>query len=210
MANNKGGGIVALGPSDCEILCDLGAGDKIVARGSMCDYPESVKSIPDVGSGDTLNTEAILKLKPDTIVMPQSGYTINQVNALPNPYVYNVYTMNDMYNYILKLGEISDRKSEAENMVSGMKAKLDQTPISQKKVCLLVAPCDQGIWVAGKYTFQDEVMRANNVFSDVEGWVQVSPEQLESRHPDLIIECYNDPRMMRPGPRLVEAFEEYR
>lgn len=38
--------IVALTPSDCEILCAIGGGDALVGRGKYCDYPESVTELP--------------------------------------------------------------------------------------------------------------------------------------------------------------------
>ena len=43
--------IVALTPSDCEILCAIGGGDALVGRGKYCDYPESVTELPVVQSG---------------------------------------------------------------------------------------------------------------------------------------------------------------
>ena len=38
--------IVALSPSDCEILYALGAEDTLVGRGQYCDYPEAVLEKP--------------------------------------------------------------------------------------------------------------------------------------------------------------------
>ena len=34
--------IIALEPSDCEMLCALGCEDALVGRGKYCDYPASV------------------------------------------------------------------------------------------------------------------------------------------------------------------------
>ena len=43
--------IVALQPSDCEILCAIGCEDALVGIGQYCDYPASITSLPTVQSG---------------------------------------------------------------------------------------------------------------------------------------------------------------
>ena len=37
--------IVALTPSDCEILCALGGESLLVGRGAYCDYPETIAAV---------------------------------------------------------------------------------------------------------------------------------------------------------------------
>ena len=54
--------IVALTPSDCEILYAIGAGDLLVGRGKYCDYPAEVTEIPAVESGCDTNIEQIVEL----------------------------------------------------------------------------------------------------------------------------------------------------
>ena len=54
--------IVALEPSDCEILCALGCEEALVGRGKYCDYPASVLELPAVASGANTNLEEILFL----------------------------------------------------------------------------------------------------------------------------------------------------
>ena len=49
--------IVALTPSDCEILCAIGCEDALVGRGKYCDYPESISALPVVQSGAETNIE---------------------------------------------------------------------------------------------------------------------------------------------------------
>ena len=56
--------IVAMQPSDCEILCAIGCEDAIVGRGQYVDYPESILAVPVVQSGAETNVEEILALEP--------------------------------------------------------------------------------------------------------------------------------------------------
>src|SRR6266508_4762988 len=50
--------VVSLAPSNTEILFAIGAGDQVVGRDALSDFPEAAKNVTDVGSTfDSLNTE---------------------------------------------------------------------------------------------------------------------------------------------------------
>ena len=51
------------------------------------------------------------------------------------------------------------------------------------------------------------MLNCTNVFSDMNGWVQVSKEQFEARHPDVIIRTDSVESFNRPGPRLLDAVD---
>ena len=53
-----------------------------------------------------------------------------------------------------------------------------------------------------------EILNCKNVFDDVEGWAEVSREELDARHPDFIIKIDDDESFTRPGPRLIDALEK--
>ena len=74
--------IVALTPSDCEILCAIGGGDALVGRGKYCDYPESVTELPVVQSGAETNIEEILALEPQIVLMSDMSQTEEQAKLL--------------------------------------------------------------------------------------------------------------------------------
>lgn len=53
-----------------------------------------------------------------------------------------------------------------------------------------------------------EILNCKNVFDDVEGWTEVSKEELEARHPDVTIRIDDDESFTRPGPRLIDALDK--
>lgn len=53
-----------------------------------------------------------------------------------------------------------------------------------------------------------EILNCKNVFNDVEGWAEVSKEEIEARHPDVTIRIDDDESFMRPGPRLIDALDK--
>ena len=53
-----------------------------------------------------------------------------------------------------------------------------------------VSPLQWGLWTAGKGTFMDELATLcglENAFADVEGWGEISEEQVIARDPDYIV-----------------------
>jgi iron complex transport system substrate-binding protein len=61
--------IVSLAPSNTEILFAIGAGNQVVGRDELSDFPEEAKAVTDIGSTfDALNTELIVSLEPDLIL----------------------------------------------------------------------------------------------------------------------------------------------
>ena len=189
--------VVALTASDCEILAALGAEDTLVGRGEYCDYPESVLEVPAVQSGADTNLEQIIALEPQVVVMAKMAQTEEQVAALEKAGIRVVSDAQDIegvYTAIRLIGALVGRNDEAEAMVADMQstfadiaAKSENTG---KTVYFEVSPLQWGLWTAGKGTFMDELATMcglTNAFADVEGWAEISEEQVLERDPDYIV-----------------------
>ncbi len=190
--------VVALTASDCEILAALGAEDTLVGRGEYCDYPESVLEVPAVQSGADTNLEQIIALEPQVVVMAKMAQTEEQVAALEKAgirvVVSDAQDIEGVYTAIRLIGALVDRNDEAEAMVADMQstfadiaAKSENTG---KTVYFEVSPLQWGLWTAGKGTFMDELATMcglTNAFADVEGWAEISEEQVLERDPDYIV-----------------------
>ena len=74
--------IVAMQPSDCEILCAIGCEEALVGIGQFCDYPASITSLPVVQSGANTNIEEILALNPQVVLMNDMSQSEEQVKQL--------------------------------------------------------------------------------------------------------------------------------
>lgn len=190
--------VVALTASDCEILAALGAEDTLVGRGEYCDYPESVLEVPAVQSGADTNLEQIIALEPQVVVMAKMAQTEEQVAALEEAgirvVVSDAQDIEGVYTAIRLIGTLVGRNDEAEAMVADMQstfadiaAKSENTG---KTVYFEVSPLQWGLWTAGKGTFMDELATMcglTNAFADVEGWAEISEEQVLERDPDYIV-----------------------
>lgn len=190
--------VVALTASDCEILAALGAEDTLVGRGEYCDYPESILEVPAVQSGADTNLEQIIALEPQVVIMAKMAQTEEQVAALEETgirvVVSDAQDIEGVYTAIRLIGALVGRNDEAEAMVADMQsafadiaAKSENTG---KTVYFEVSPLQWGLWTAGKGTFMDELATLcglTNAFADVEGWAEISEEQVLERDPDYIV-----------------------
>ena len=190
--------IVALTPSDCEILYAIGAGDLLVGRGTYCDYPAEVSELPVVASGADTNVEQILALEPDVLIMSTMAQTEEQVAALEaagvRVIVSDAQDIAGVYDAITLICEVCGKTAEADALVADMKAGFEDIAAkaenSGKTVYFEVSPLQYGLWTAGKGTFMDELATLcglTNAFADVEGWSGISEEQVLERDPDYIV-----------------------
>ncbi|MCI5957804.1 MAG: ABC transporter substrate-binding protein [Clostridiales bacterium] len=190
--------IVALTPSDCEILCAIGCEEALVGRGKYCDYPESILDVPVVQSGAETNIEEILALEPQVVLMSDMSQTEEQVNMLEQNGVKVVISdannITGAYTAIRMIGSLMGKDATAEAVIADMQATFDEiaanSPASGKTIYFEVTPLQWGLWTAGSATFMDELATMcglTNAFSDIEGWAAISEEQVLERNPDYIV-----------------------
>ena len=196
--------VVALTASDCEILYALGAGDLLVGRGEYCDYPEQVLEVPSVQSGYETNIEQIIALNPQVLFMSTMAQTKEQIDALEEAGVKVVVSdaidIEGVYTAISLIGSVTGKEAEAQNLNEQMKetfAQLQEAGADQAKdqeepktVYFEVSPLEYGLWTAGKGTFMNEITEMiglKNAFDDVDGWAEISEEQVIERNPDYIV-----------------------
>lgn len=194
--------VVALTPADCEILYALGAQDVLVGRGMDCNYPQDLLEIPVVNSGETTNIEQILALDADYVLMNTMGQTVQQVQALEAAGIQVVVTdttdIAGVYDGIALIGALLGKEDAAQSIVLDMKASFAeisaQSAVNEgKTVYFEVSPLEYGLWTAGNNTFFNELAALcglKNIFSDVDGWAEVSQEQVIARNPDYIVTIF--------------------
>jgi iron complex transport system substrate-binding protein len=74
--------IVSVLPSLTESVCALGACARLVGVDRYSNWPASVKQLPQVGGGLDLNIEAIVRLKPDVVLLATSSRAGERLEAL--------------------------------------------------------------------------------------------------------------------------------
>ena len=191
--------IVAMQPSDCEILCAIGCEDALVGRGQFCDYPASVLELPEVQSGENTNIEEILALNPQVVLMNDMAANETQVKALEENGVKVVVSratdIEGTYYAIRMIGTLMGKDAEAEALIADMQKTFDEIKANSKAegktVYFEISPLQWGLWSAGKNSFMNELAEIcglTNIFADQEdAWLSISEEQVIERNPDYIV-----------------------
>lgn len=191
--------VVVLTAGECEIVYALGAGDMVVGRGEYCNYPEEVLDVTAVQSGAETNLEQIIALEPQVVIMSKMAQSVEQVEALEKAGI--AVCMDDetdidgVYDSIRKIGEVLGKDAEAEKVVADMEGTFTEISEAAKdkeggSVYFEVSPLEYGLWTTGTNTFMNEIadiVGLTNIFADVEGWAEVSEEQVLERNPDYIV-----------------------
>ena len=122
--------IVSLSPTATEMLYAIGAGDQVVAVDSLSTYPAEVASKVTKISAYEPSAEAILAYEPDVVLISNDMNKITEQLTGANPEI-DVWTgaaaasLDDVYKQINELGELTGHTSEAEELVTSMKTRID-------------------------------------------------------------------------------------
>lgn len=240
--------IVSTAPSNTEIIFALGSGDKLVGASEFDNYPEEAKKIERMSNAMSINTEAIIGMNPDVVIAYKDGPEgLKQIEGagIPVFVIDSAITIDDVYGNIEQIAAVLGTEKKGTAVVEGIRQQIaavqEKTAAVKdtKEVYFEVSPSPD-IYTSGAATFQDEILSAagiGNVFSDQEGWVKISEEEIINRNPayimttvdftdDPIAEIKNRPSwnsiqavkedhvyfldpdlFSRPGPRIGDAVE---
>ena len=193
--------IVVVLPLYAQILCDIGAGDRIVGVGDSEDNPPEVTALPKIGSPSSLNVEVILSLEPDLVLgasdwggerpaLEAAGITV-----LTTPYLTSI---PDIFTTIRTVGTVIGRGEEAEKLIGRIAEEIitiESTVLGEisVKAAFLYAGPDTPPYAVGTGAIENELIiraRGTNVFSDIQFGAPVSLEEIVSRNPEVI---FTDP-----------------
>ncbi len=195
--------IVTLAPSATEMVFAVGAGDRLVGRDELSDYPPEAKSVPSIGNTyPSIPTEAIVALRPDLILAP-GVISPEQVKALENLglVVFHQRTPKDIeeiFEQIRMVGRLTGNTEQAEKVVADLQARLRaieekvRQASTRPKVFYELDATDPGKpWTAGPGSFIDRLITragGQNIGASLSSeWGQISLEELIRQDPDLII-----------------------
>jgi iron complex transport system substrate-binding protein len=71
-----------MSPHVTELLFAAGGGARIVGAMNFSDFPAAAKNIPLIGTNSQIDLERVIALKPDLLIVWQSGNTARQVEQL--------------------------------------------------------------------------------------------------------------------------------
>jgi iron complex transport system substrate-binding protein len=193
--------IVSIAPSNTEILFAIGAADQVVGRDEYSDYPPEAIEVTSIGATyGELNTEAIVALEPDLILVAAIT-PIEQIEALedlglkvfqvPNP-----LTFEELFTNLDTVGKITGREQRSAVLIEDLRARVEnvETLVADAPVVRVFYEVDgtdpTAPWTTGTGTFQQvliEAVHGENIADDLEGWGAMNLEKIVARDPEVII-----------------------
>jgi iron complex transport system substrate-binding protein len=199
--------IVSLIPATTEMIFAMGAGNRLVGAGNFDRFPPEVEKLPRVGGLIDPDTERILALRPDLVIVYATQTDLRQQldRAGVPAFLYEHRAMPDIMETIRRLGARIGAAESAERVAAGMERSLAdiRTAVagSPRLRTMLVFGRERGtlrgVFASGGYGFLADLLDvagSDNVFGDIKQQsVQASAEMILTRRPDAIVELrYGD------------------
>jgi iron complex transport system substrate-binding protein len=120
--------VVSLAPHVTELLFAAGGGERVVGVMNYSDYPEAARRLPLIGSNDQIDIERVLALKPDLLVVWQSGNTarqLEQLRALGIPIFYSEpRALDDVAASLTRFGRLLGTDQAAQAAAQAYRARV--------------------------------------------------------------------------------------
>jgi iron complex transport system substrate-binding protein len=214
--------IVSVIPATTEMLFAIGAGDRLVGAGSYDRFPPEVDKLPRVGGLIDPDTERILALRPDLVIVYNSQVELKaRLDRAGVPYFnYEHRAMPDIMDTIRAIGARIGAAGQAAKVADDMQRALDSVRARvagrPRAKTLLVFGREPGtlraIYASGGYGFLSDLLDvagADNVFGDIrQQSVQASTEMILARRPEVVVELrYGDDRRAINVERELEVWK---
>jgi iron complex transport system substrate-binding protein len=191
--------IVSMAPSLTEILFALGLDEEIVGVTLLSDYPPAAAEKPKVGSFWQPNIEAVVAGRPNLVMTLGFGQHKNLAERLKrigyNTLAVNIEKVSELFTVIGEIGAAAGRQRQADELVSGIKAKLNELSGlvgALPKVRVLWVIQREPLRVAGRDTFVNEMIELaggeNAIGRTVHKYPPIGAEQVIACGADVIIE----------------------
>ena len=194
--------IVSTAPSFTETVFAIGAGNRVVGVSQHCHFPLEVDRLPRIGTYIKPNIEAIVRLKPDLVLVhKEQPEVLKQLNSLGIKTLGLKNTgLEDTYASIRDVGAATGMVQEAARLEQSIRARLEAirkaSASGPKKSLLFVVGRSpgrlEGLIVVGKGSFLNELMSfagGQNVFADSPvTYPRISVEGVLRADPDVIVD----------------------
>ncbi|MHB9131592.1 MAG: ABC transporter substrate-binding protein [Armatimonadota bacterium] len=192
--------IISLAPNVTEILFAVGAGDRVVADTTYCDYPAAAAKLTKVGGYTNPDIEKITTLAPDLILAargtPQEVFTRLQKLGM-TVVVIDEITLGEVARDIRLVGQVTGAGVKAEQVAAELESQ-QQTVVERTKnlpeakrprTLFLFEPGT--LFSVGPGSHIDELIRlggGRNIAAKTNtAWPQLSMETVVSLDPEVIL-----------------------
>lgn len=195
------GRIVSLAPAITETLYALGLGDRVVGVTEFCARPAAAATKPKVGGFREVNLEAILRTRPDLVVLPANmAHFKNLIEDVGiRVLLFDSQSLDGFLRDVAVLGGLAGSDASARDLISrfaqARNKGIEADGAAPLVLFALMSPDEcQGpiseLTVIGKDEFYDELIRlagGRNAYAGKAAYPRLGLESIIALNPDMII-----------------------
>lgn len=180
--------IISLVPSQTELLYHLGLEKETIAITKFCIHPRQwFRNKTRIGGTKQLHLDKIRSLQPDLIIANKEENVKEQIELLAQDFpvwVTDVNNLNQAYEMIIDIGQLTHREKEAEMLNSGIREEfhsLIQVPGIKNTIPAVYLIWKDPLMTVGADTFISHMMELagfSNVFNNRERYPRVTADEI--------------------------------
>ncbi len=190
--------IVSLAPHLTELAFTAGAGDRIVATVEYSDHPDAARAIPRIGDAFRVDLERLLALRPDVVLVWESGTpkpTVERIRALKLRVVsFQTQRLEHVAIVLREIGRLAGTSAIAEREAADYERRIqelrdryrDRTPLR-----VFIEVDDRPLYTVNGQQIMSEIVElcgGRNVFADLNELAPaISIEAVIAANPQAIV-----------------------
>ena len=190
--------IVSLAPHLTELAFTAGAGDRIVATVEFSDHPEAARAIPRIGDAFRVDLERLLALRPDVVLVWESGTpkpTVERIRTLQLRVVsFQTQRLEHVATVLREIGRLAGTSDVAERAASDYERsirELRERYRDRAPVRVFIEVDDRPLYTVNGQQIMSEIVElcgGRNVFADLNELAPaISIEAVIAANPQVIV-----------------------
>lgn len=209
--------VISMAPHVTELLFAAGGGARIIGAMNYSDYPAEARTIPLIGSDSQIDLERVIALKPDLLIVWQSGNTARQIAQLASlgiPVFHSEpHSFETVESSLLRFGRVLGTEPAAAAAAAQFRAKVDGLRTryaGRPPVTVFYQAWDSPLFTLNGEQIASDAIRlcgGRNIFAELKTIApQVSVEAVVQADPEAIV----GGKRYTPQDRGLSIWEPYR
>ncbi|HME40241.1 MAG TPA: helical backbone metal receptor [Steroidobacteraceae bacterium] len=214
--------IITLVPSLTEIVCALGACDRLVATDEFSNWPAQAKALPKAGGFEDPQIEQMVSLKPDLVLLSRSQRITERLSEFGVvSFALNTENYSDIAHTVRTVGLIlglAERAAHLDAAIEQAVREIGDEARARRRGDgpTVYVEVDRGPYAAGPASFIGEILirlgARNIVTADLGPFPRLNPEYVVNHDPEVIFIAAAEAAGLaeRPGWKNIRAVKEHR
>ncbi|MDP3759301.1 MAG: helical backbone metal receptor [Ramlibacter sp.] len=199
--------IVAMLPSLTEMVCELGACDRLVGVDDFSNWPAQVRGLPRLGGLEDTNIERVVALKPDLVLLASSSRAVGRLEGLGIKVATlepkSLADLRRAWAQLAQVLEVADGAARWQRLEAGVDAAARRLPPALRGTTVYFE-VNSAPYAASEASFIGEMLARIGVVNVVPGGLgpfpKLNPEFVVRADPQVIMVSDHDARAIRTRP----------